>query len=188
MSPDDTAPGATPGTGAKPGQADAGTDDKAKGTTPAADDAAMSTDAGREALRKERERADTAERALKALQDKDLPEAERVKRERDELRTTNAGLVAENKRLTTANAVLSKASTLGFADPADAVAFIQASDVDGTDTKAVEAALADLLKRKPYLASAAARPAPGGADLGNKGQPPRAGDMNDALRRAAGMG
>lgn len=194
MTPDDAATGGMPGTGGTPGQAAkgngkdgdgaaAGGTPDGGGTPPAADDTAGL----RNALKSEREAREDLARQLKTLQEKDLPAAERIQRERDELRTTNAGLVAENKRLQTANAVLTQASRLGFADPGDAVAFVQGTDVDGSDAKAVEAALTDLLKRKPYLASASAKPVPGGADLGNRGQAPKAGDMNDALRRAAGL-
>lgn len=183
MSPDDTTTGATPGSGATPDRVDDKT--PAAGATPAADDA-MATDAGREALRREREARLEAERELKALRDKDLPEAERTRRERDELKQVNIGLQAENKRLQTANTVLTLATKMGFADPGDAVAF--ATDVDGSDTRAVEARLAAILKDKPYLASAAARPVPGGADLGRQGQPPAAGkNMNDLIRQSLGI-
>lgn len=188
------AAGGTPGTGGMPGQAGDGKDDAAgaaaQGGTPAGDGtppAADDTTGLRKALAAERDAKEELARQLKALTDKDLPEAERTKRERDDLRTQNAGLQAEVKRLTTANAVMAQATKLGFADPADAVAFVNAADVDGSDAKAVEAKLQDLLKTKPYLASAAARPVPGGADLGNKGQPPKAVDMNDAMRRAVGI-
>jgi hypothetical protein len=66
------------------------------------------------------------------------------------------------------------------------VAFVDAASVDGNDPKAVEAKLTQLLKEKPYLASAAARPVPGGADLGNRGQAPKGQDMNDLMRAAVG--
>lgn len=189
MSPEDTAAGGTPGAGGTPAKADAG-QDPAQGGTPAGGatpPAADDTAGLRGALQKERDERQELARQLKALQDKDLPQAERDRRELAEVKQLNVGLQAEVKRLQTANAVMAQATRLGFADPADAVAFVTAGDVDGGDAKAVEARLAQLLKDKPYLASAAARPVPGGADLGNKGQPPAGNDMNAMMRRAAGI-
>ena len=70
-----------------------------------------------------------------------------------------------------------------FADRADAVTMLGDLDrfiVKGeVDTKGIEAAIADLLKAKPYLAAAGrARPLPGGGATQTSGT-----SFNDTLRR-----
>lgn len=63
-----------------------------------------------------------------------------------------------------------------FADPADAVAFLDLTefevDDDGeVDSEAITAALTDLLSRKPHLAASGTRRFQGGADGGHRGEP-----------------
>lgn len=75
-----------------------------------------------------------------------------------------------------------------FADPSDAVAFLDVDDLLGddgdVDPKAVESALADLLKRKPHLAKEQAPPT---FDGGARTTANRPTDMNDLIRRKAGL-
>lgn len=205
--PTATATGATPdAAGAIPatGQQDGGKPDDATQTpatgdggnaatgTTAGDDGL--TDAGRSAIDKEREARKVAEKnakelgaRLKAIEDKDLPEAERVVKERDTLKSDNERLTGElrQERLTTA--VVMAASRLGFADPADAVRLVDVEFDDDDKPKDVDAKLAALLKAKPYLASAAARTS-GSADPGNAGGASTGNDFNSEIRRAAGKG
>lgn len=191
------AAGATPASsqqdGGKPDDANAPAtgDDAATGTT-ATDDGL--TDAGREAIKREREAAKAAKAEarelaarIKALEEKDLPEAERTAKERDDLKSTNERLTAELRQERLTNAVITAAARLGFADPADAVRLIDVEYDDDDRPRDVDNKLAALLKAKPYLASAAARPS-GSADGGNAGAASTGTDFNAVIRQAAGKG
>lgn len=74
-----------------------------------------------------------------------------------------------------------------FADPSDAAAFLNLSDfVDGDgdiDSKGIEKALADLLKRKPHLAREAAPPSFDGGARASASKPT---SMNELIRQQAG--
>ena len=193
------AAGATPATsqqdGGKPDDATTGT--PATGDTGTAANASTAsddglTDAGRAAIDKERDarkaadkRAKDLEARLKAIEDKDLPEADRTAKERDALKTDNERLTGELRQERLTNAVIMAASRLGFADPADAVRLVDVEYDDDDRPKDVDAKLAALLKAKPYLASAAARTS-GSADPGNAGGASTGTDFNADIRRAAG--
>lgn len=75
-----------------------------------------------------------------------------------------------------------------FADPSDAVAFLDLEqfEVDKggeTNPKAIKAALDGLLKEKPHLARQQGRT--GSADQGARGTAPTPNDMNSLIRKAA---
>lgn len=173
----------TPPSG-QPGQA-AG---QQNGATP--DDASsMSTDAGREALRKERQRADLAEKTLKDLQEKDLPAHERTARRLAEVEPQLGAKDVEIRSLKTQNGAIKVAIKLGFGDPDDALGYLalNGSKVDYDDANAptnLEALLKDLLKAKPHLARGAQGAGPGSADGGSRGG--AATDMNSRIREMAG--
>lgn len=140
-------------------------------------------DARREA---EKQAAETSAR-IKALETRDLPEAERDKRELAELRERVKAQETRERHLVLRSAVTTQAARLGFADPVDAFRLLDTDDIEfGKDgePKDVDKRLADLLRAKPYLASAAARPT-GSADGGQRGAV-QTNDMNAAIRRAAG--
>lgn len=144
-------------------------------------------DAGKRALRKERERAAAAER-----------ERDRLAAERDELKTKTqtdherevekarkegeaAALLKANQRIVRSE-IRAAASVL--ADPDDAVGMLGDLDrfivKDEVDSKAIKAAIAELVKAKPYLAAAGtrAKPLPGGSATQTSGS-----SFNDDLRR-----
>jgi hypothetical protein len=85
-----------------------------------------------------------------------------------------------------------KAAAVGkFADPADALAFLDLTqfsvDDDGdTDAKAINAALDALLKEKPHLAKNDTAKTVGSADQGARGTGGAVPDMNQRLRDAFG--
>jgi len=128
-------------------------------------------DAGKAALEKERLRARAAERTLreaerarrdlekkiKQFEDRDKTEAERI--------AARAAEAEQRVQALTERAVRAEVRAVAaadFADPADAVAFLDLSayvDDDGEiDSDRIKADLADLLERKPHLAKAAAEP------------------------------
>lgn len=83
-----------------------------------------------------------------------------------------------------ASSVMAEAARMGFADPSDAVALLPAGAVtvgDGEKVEGVAEALKALAKAKPHLLRGR-----GEGDSRDKGTPPKATDMNDALRKAAG--
>lgn len=74
-----------------------------------------------------------------------------------------------------------------FADPSDALAFLDLSQIkvddDGnTDDKAITAALDALLKDKPHLGKLQQKSSTGSADQGARGTGTTSQDMNDLLR------
>jgi hypothetical protein len=197
--PTGTATGATPdATGATPDASQPPVDDNVEGTpaagaTPVA--AEVLGEAGLAAIERERELRKASEKTakelaarIKAIEEKDLPEHEKVTRERDTLRGDNDRLMSELRQERLNNSVIASASRLGFADPADAVRLIDVEFDDDGRPKDVDTKLAALLKAKPYLASAMARPS-GSADGGNNGGQPSGGaDMNQLIRQAVGRG
>jgi hypothetical protein len=207
--PEAAAPGGTPGSGGTPEQPAKGTGtEKANGAAGAAAEAEKAggkpadgqpdgqdgkgDDYAELRASLDKERADRKELAkqLKQLQDKDLPEAERVAREQAETKAENDTLKAELKRLRGQQAVFAEASKLGYADPMDAFRLIELETDDDGNPKNVTAQLTKLLESKPYLKSTTARAATGGsADAGNSnGQPSGGNSMNDLIRAAAGKG
>lgn len=140
----------------------------------------------RESIRKERELREAAEKRLKAIEEKDLPEAERAARRLAEMEKSNADLVSQLQQERTRSRVVSAAQRLGFADPEDAMSLIDTGDLEIVDgyPKNTDKVLKDLLAKKPYLASSTAR-ATGSAEGGVRGGG-RTTDMNQLLRQAAG--
>jgi lysyl-tRNA synthetase class II len=140
----------------------------------------------RESIRKERELREAAEKRLKAIEEKDLPEAERAARRLAEMEQSNADLVSQLQQERTRSRVVSAAQRLGFADPEDAMSLIDTGDLEIVDgyPKNTDKVLKDLLAKKPYLASSTAR-ATGSAEGGVRGGG-RTTDMNQLLRQAAG--
>lgn len=147
-------------------------------------------DPGKAALSAERKARAAAEREAKALKARldeletaNLSEVDRAIKEARDAATRDA-MSAVNDRILRAEV---KAMAGGkLADPSDAVNLIDLSqfpvDDDGNvDTKAIASAIDELVKAKPYLAPAGARPAPlpgGGARPTPAGNP-----IDDALRR-----
>jgi hypothetical protein len=158
--------------------------------TPEGGDAALGP-AGEKALDEWKRRAREAEKAGRA-------QAARLKeiedRDKSELQKASERAEAAEKRVAavTDRAVRAEVRALAaatFADPSDAAAFLNPSDFvdnDGdVDTKAVEKALADLLKRKPHLGKEAAPPSFDGGARTTAAAPA---DMNALIRQKAGLG
>ena len=147
-------------------------------------------DAGKAAIKAERQARATAEREAKALKARldeletaNLNEVDKaIKAARDE--ATSAALSTANSRILRAEVKALAAGKL--ADPGDAVNLIDLSefsvDDDGNvDAKAITSAIDELVQAKPYLAPAGARPAP----LPGGGARPTGGNsIDDAIRRA----
>lgn len=206
-----TGTGATPGTPATGGQAgtaaddgqqrrDAGAQGQQGGSTTTDDDAAGQGDlgpGGQSALERERTGRREAERErnelrarLRALEEKDLPEAERSARRLADLEQQSRSWEVERAQLRTEIEVGRHAMRLGFRDPADAFALVAQGaierDADGRPTN-IEQVLKDLLRDKPYLratatTSSADQGTRGGQGSGNAAQGKPA-DMNNWLRQ-----
>ena len=229
MADSGAATGGTPGAGGTPDAAGAGDDDKVKaaagnagreagaGKSDGKSDEGQQQDTGKDdyaelrtSLDSERKTRKELEKRLKAIEEKDLPEAERVAREQAEVKAENQTLRSENQKLKGQMAVYAEAGKLGFADPVDAFRLIDIEFDDEGQPKGVTQALSKLLlhdeqvarvedahdvvdlllEAKPYLRSGPARATTGGsADGGNSnGQPSGGNSMNDLIRSAAGRG
>ncbi|MFE2140190.1 hypothetical protein ACFXA3_00220 [Streptomyces sp. NPDC059456] len=147
--------------------------------------------AGEKALDEWKRRAKEAERAsreqakrLQAIEDRDKTEVQKAS-ERAESAEKRAAAMAQR----TVRAEVRALAAATFADPSDAAAFLDPSDFvddDGdVDTKKVEKALAELLKRKPHLAKEQAPPSFDGGARTTAGAPT---DMNALIRQKAGLG
>ncbi|MER6487623.1 hypothetical protein ABT264_29210 [Streptomyces virginiae] len=147
--------------------------------------------AGTKALDEWKRRAKEAEKAsreqarrLQALEDRDKTEVQRAS-ERAEAAEKRAAAMAQR----TVRAEVRALAAATFADPSDAAAFLDPSDFmddDGdVDSKKLERALADLLKRKPHLAKEGAPPSFDGGARRTADKPP---SMNDLIRQKAGLG
>ena len=147
--------------------------------------------AGEKALDEWKRRAKEAEKAsraqatrLKELEDRDKSDLQKAS-ERADAAEKRAAAMAD--RAVRAEVRALAAAT--FADPDDAAAFLNPSDfVDGdgdVDSKAVEKALADLLKRKPHLGKEQAPPSFDGGARTTAAAPS---DMNALIRQKAGLG
>jgi hypothetical protein len=126
---------------------------------------------GAEQLGDAGKRAITRERAARKKAQDDLRQAEAKLKQYTDKDTTAAERLAELERTSgdritgltgrVAAAEIRARAAEGFADPADAVAFLDAGsyvDDDGEiDIEKIGADLADLLKRKPHLAKQGAR-------------------------------
>ena len=151
----------------------------------AAHDTEVAEAAKWKALSRKHERA--ARQALRELDDVKATKDQTVEQARSEaFEAGKAEAMAEaNKRLVAA-AVLSAAAT-SFADPSDAVAFVNTDQItvgdDGTvDGDAVAAAVAAVLESKPHLAGGRTPALPGAQSADTAGA-----GMNDWIRRAAGI-
>ena len=147
--------------------------------------------AGEKALEEWKRRAREAERASKAqaarleeLEDRDKSELQKA----TERATKSEARAAEAMRRM-ARAEVRALASAKFADPSDAVAFLDIDNLLGddgdVDPKAVESALADLLKRKPHLAKEQAPPSFEGGARTTASRPT---DMNALIRQKAGLG
>lgn len=147
--------------------------------------------AGEKALDEWKRRAKEAERAqreqakrLQAIDDRDKTEVQKAS-ERADTAEKRAAAMAQR----TVRAEVRALAAATFADPSDAAAFLNPADfVDDegdVDTKAVEKALAALLKSKPHLARQGAAPSFDGGARRTADKPP---SMNDLIRQKAGLG
>ncbi|MFC3986443.1 hypothetical protein [Streptosporangium jomthongense] len=123
-------------------------------------------EAGKRALERERKARYEASRALreaqnqlKKFQDRDKSDLERATARAEGAESRIQGLVTKAVR-----AEVRALASSQFADPADAVAFLDLSsyaDEDGEiDAERIQADLAELLERKPHLAKKAPQPEP----------------------------
>jgi hypothetical protein len=147
--------------------------------------------AGEKALAEWKQRARAAEKEsrshaarLQELEDRDKSEVQKAS-ERAAAADQRAAAMAQRAAKAEVRALA--AST--FADPSDAAAFVDLADfVDDAgdiDSKGIEKALADLLKRKPHLGKEAAPPSFDGGARTTAGAPT---DMNALIRSKAGLG
>lgn len=128
------------------------------------------------------------DKARKEARDEALGEAEKERRA-DRLEVAVTRIAAKGITIGSGD----DAKTVRFEDPEDALIYVER---DGTDdlfdddgkvkTKAVEEALADLLKRKPRLAADGENRPAGDADT-RKGGGGEGTEMNQLIRRKAGM-
>jgi len=155
-------------------------------------DVAQVTREREEAVREARNlrtRLKAFEDAKKTADEAKLSDAERIASRQQALESENTDLKRQLREERTRNRIVGAAQRLGFADPSDAFRLIDHSTLeydDAGEPRHVDKTLSDLLKAKPYLASAQARAA-GSADGGVRSTSTGSGpDMNDMLRRAAG--
>jgi hypothetical protein len=186
---------------ADPAKADPAKTDPAKSDPAAADPADALGAGGKAALDAERVERKAAQKAAKdakdaldALTAKSATDAEKAAA--DTARAiAEAKAEVRNEVAAAANARLLKseirAAAAGvLADPGDAAALLgdldRFVDKDGEpDAKAIEAAIARLVKDKPYLAAAGSR---AGALPGGGARPASGFSMNDEIRQMAGRG
>lgn len=136
-------------------------------------------------LRNAEKERDDARKELKQVKEKDLPEADRIKQENEELKTANSTLTSD----LTKYAGERVATALGFVDPEAAVAILTARGTDISDEAKTRKALTDLAKEKENMVSGTAPPdTPSGGPVNPVIDPTPAGDkgMNDTIRRMAG--
>lgn len=161
------------------------------GDPPPAGDEAQLGDAGKKALDSEREARRAAERAaneakaaakkledeLAQFRDANKSETERAietARKEADAAARSEVTTAFEQRLLESSVLVRAAGKL--ADPTDAVKLIPLADLAKSEAGAVEdktidAAIADLVKQKPYLATGA-KPGPGDPDGGRRGTRP----------------
>jgi hypothetical protein len=145
--------------------------------------------AGEKALNEWKQRAKVAEKAakdqaarLQEIEDRDKTEVQKAAE-----RATKAEQRATAMVERAARAEVRALAAATFADPSDAAAFLNLGDFvddDGDiDSKGIEKALADLLKRKPHLAREAAPPSFDGGARTSASKPT---SMNELIRQQAG--
>ncbi|NEB92440.1 hypothetical protein [Streptomyces bauhiniae] len=147
--------------------------------------------AGEKALNEWKARAKAAEKAskehaarLQAIEDRDKTEVQKAGE-----RATKAEQRATAMVERAARAEVRALAAAKFADPSDAAAFLNVGefvDDDGDiDSKGIEKALTELLKRKPHLGKEQAAPSFDGGARTTAGAPT---DMNALIRQKAGLG
>ncbi|MGW1134565.1 hypothetical protein [Streptomyces griseoluteus] len=145
--------------------------------------------AGEKALSEWKARARAAEKAtkehaarLQEIEDRDKSEVQKASE-----RATKAEQRATAMVERAARAEVRALAADKFADPSDAAAFLNVGefvDDDGEiDSKGIEKALADLLKRKPHLGKEAAPPS---FDGGARTTAAKPASMNELIRQQAG--
>lgn len=148
--------------------------------------------AGEKALAEWKQRARDAEKAsrtqaarLQEIEDRDKSEVQKAGE-----RATKAEQRATAMVERAARAEVRALAAASFADPSDAAAFLNMGDFvdDGgdIDSKGIEKALADLLKRKPHLGKE--QPAAPSFDGGARTTAGAPTDMNALIRQKAGLG
>lgn len=125
-----------------------------------------------------RDRLKASEEALGDEKKKSMSEQERAIEEARQI--VRKEVEGEYQAKLLAAAVHSRAAAL-LADPDDAWRLIDFETIDPEDTKAIDAAIKDLLEQKPYLA-ASAQPQNQSIDQGPQGSTPAASDANKWLR------
>lgn len=171
--------------GAQQSNGSGGTPDAEGGTQ---DSAAGDTEALRKALKAERESRRDLEKRLKAIEEKDLPDADKARTRVTELEEENKSLAEQLVRERTSNAVTRAAASLGIVDVEVASLLLEQEDTidyddDGKPTN-VEAALKALIAKRPFLVKANQQNADAAAGTRTSGGPVKS--MNDLIRRAAG--
>ncbi|WP_318201043.1 hypothetical protein [Streptomyces sp. SCL15-4] len=144
--------------------------------------------AGEKALDEWKRRAKAAEKTAKEhaarLQEIDDRDKSELQKATERMTKAEQRATAMVERATRAEVRALAAAT--FADPSDAAAFLNLADFvddDGEiDSKGIEKALADLLKRKPHLA----KEAPPSFDGGARTTAAKPTSMNDLIRQQAG--
>ena len=123
----------------------------------------------RQQLKEREDREEQARLAAMSEQERRIEEARKQAREE---------ALAESRSDRMRARVTAAAAAARFADPKDAIGFLDLSEVDDTE-EAIEEAIADLAKRKPYLLE---QRRGGGLEQGPQGKQPAAG--GDWLRAA----
>ncbi|MFJ9318799.1 hypothetical protein [Streptomyces globisporus] len=143
-------------------------------------------DAGKKALKTERD----ARKSAEAARDEALAEVKRLQRANAAVKGTDLEAVKAEIRAEFATQIAEtaiKAEAKGrLHDPADALLYIKAAETNGEDT--IKAAVDQLLKDRPYLASGESGTKPWG-DVGGGKTPstePEPASPEDRMRRAYG--
>lgn len=152
-------------------------------------------DAGKRALTAEREARKAAEKAARETA-AELEELRKATMTDGEKAVTEAREAGRSEALAAANARIVRAEVLAAAtgvlkDPADAVGFLDlgqftVADDGEVDTKPITAAIAELVKTKPYLGTGPAGPGP--LPGGSATEPATGANPNDWLRSALRRG
>lgn len=122
--------------------------------------------AARKEAEKKAKRAEELEAELAQLRQDSMSEQERaIEQARQEAAEAARNAVLSEVREERLNARVEAAATGKFADPKDAAAFLDLSDLDPDDTEAIAAEIDRVLEAKPYL-KASSTPPPGSADQG----------------------
>lgn len=124
-------------------------------------------------LAKERAARKKAEDELKKLQDAQLSETDKLRKQVADYERQIADAQTRDQESRVRIAVIGSAAKLGYSDADDALRLVDRSAIEFDDAGQpinVDDLLGGLLKSKPYLASAHATPQ-GGIDLGNAGAP-----------------